>query len=768
MMTHAHNLKSKPVFSLQTYSFGAASVLIGASLVLASTAKADEPQAPLQTVDMASQVLATEANTDDSQSDVTSPSEPAAATAQAKSEPQASSASSQGSTVPASSSANDQLSAGEVAYQQPEKSSETTLADQGYYDFTHQVPVKAEPKAQAETLFTFDEGDKSVYYDQTLTSDGYHWISYLGTAGQRRYLQLDEVANTPVNQSGQVTETSEPKPGPTPAADRSGDLSFVQDANGDFTILVSNVRSKNGLKAVKIPVWTQANGQDDLIWYDGMAQGDGTYKAQVKLDQHRSERGRYHAHLYFDEADGKTYGVATASHTVPEQAQADQSSAENQESAVLGQYTFTKEVAVKAEPRHEAETLFTFDETSVPIHYDRKLTADGYNWLSYTSYSGQRHYIQMEPSQVVSDTQESSAQQNPVEQKATVSVTPKTNGDFEVYLSDVTTSSPIQALNVAVWSDNQGQDDLVWYPAAKEADGRYKVAVQLADHKKDYGLYHIHVYANEADGKSYGLAAATTTVSNPALERTGRVEIVPQKNGDFDVVISDVSAKTGVKAVRVPAWSDDQGQDDLIWYQALKQADGSYKASVKLANHKGQTGLYQVHVYYDENDGKTYGLAAKTTQVAPATQTQSLPKAGTYTFTQASPIRNHPNPAEPSELYYEAGQDVHYDSLLEENGYQWLSYVNNAGQRRYVAINQIEQTKDEADVSAAPTSLPESGSYRFTTTVDVKDSPDTDATTEFQFFEGESINYDRLVTADGHDWLSYQSRSGIRRYIAIN
>ena len=61
----------------------------------------------------------------------------------------------------------------------------------------------------------------------------------------------------------------------------------------------------------------------------------------------------------------------------------------------------------------------------------------------------------------------------------------------------------------------------------------------------------------------------------------------------------------------VPTWSEKNGQDDIIWYKAAKQANGDYKVTVRSSNHKGDSGLYNSHVYLVDNDGKYIGLGGK-------------------------------------------------------------------------------------------------------------------------------------------------------------
>ena len=50
--------------------------------------------------------------------------------------------------------------------------------------------------------------------------------------------------------------------------------------------------------------------------------------------------------------------------------------------------------------------------------------------------------------------------------------------------------------------------------------------------------------------------------------------------------MTDVSSTKGVKMVKLPVWSSQGGQDDIIWYDAAKQIDGTYKLSVDIRRHK--------------------------------------------------------------------------------------------------------------------------------------------------------------------------------------
>ncbi|HFI0008086.1 TPA: GBS Bsp-like repeat-containing protein, partial [Streptococcus suis] len=160
-----------------------------------------------------------------------------------------------------------------------------------------------------------------------------------------------------------------------------------------------------------------------------------------------------------------------------------------------------------------------------------------------------------------------------------------------------------EVIKFAVWSDEKGQDDIVWY----NADQTGAAYADLRKHR-DYGKYNIHTYVNR-NGKMVYLneivvdvkASGTITISN-----------VDSQTGSFDVTISNITAPRGLTKVYVPTWTEAGGQDDIKWYEANRQSDGSYKLTVNKVNHKSEVGNYQVHVYYRGEDGSMTGIGATT------------------------------------------------------------------------------------------------------------------------------------------------------------
>ncbi len=155
-----------------------------------------------------------------------------------------------------------------------------------------------------------------------------------------------------------------------------------------------------------------------------------------------------------------------------------------------------------------------------------------------------------------------------------------------------------ESIKFAVWSANNGQDDLVWY----NADAAGAAYVELSKHKS-YGAYYIHTYAFTPAAK--GLNAMTITVPEPQVTTS----ISKASEGHFDILVKNVPAT--ITSISVPVWSDKNGQDDLRWYGATQTAKGTFKVSVAVKDHHNDRGHYAAHIYgYSTVTGSMIGLTA--------------------------------------------------------------------------------------------------------------------------------------------------------------
>ena len=463
--------------------------------------------------------------------------------------------------------------------------------------------------------------DDIIWYDAAKQNDGTYKLSvdirrhknnYGDYNVHMYYVQSDGSLQ---GVTGTTTKVEEPKYSVT------GTINIQNKTSQGFDVLITNVSDSNGISRVKVPIWTDKGGQDDIIWYDATKQSDGNYKVSVNVDKHKGERGTYNIHLYYIESNGKVRGVSGTKTSVAEPSSA------REIIPSQGVYTFKKEVEVKNSPAMAAKTEFTFAKGE-RIRYDKVLDADHHQWISYVSYSGTRRYIP-----IATLTNEEASK--PVQVTGTIHIENKTSQGFDVVVTNVSSTKGVKTVKLPVWSSQGGQDDIIWYDAAKQNDGTYKLSVDIRRHKNNYGDYNVHMYYVQSDGSLQGVTGTTTKVEEPKYSVTGTIHIENKTSQGFDVVVTNVSSTKGVKTVKLPVWSSQGGQDDVIWYDAVKQTDGTYKLSVDIRRHKNNRGEYNIHMYYIQSDGSLQGVTGTTTKVEGSqTGAKEVQYNGSYYFIQ--------------------------------------------------------------------------------------------------------------------------------------
>ncbi|OFP96026.1 hypothetical protein HMPREF2963_02340 [Streptococcus sp. HMSC067A03] len=294
-----------------------------------------------------------------------------------------------------------------------------------------------------------------------------------------------------------------------------------------------------------------------------------------------------------------------------------------------GRYTFSETAEVKNEAKWSAPTQFTFNRGD-SVNYDKVLENDGYQWISYISYSGMRRYAAV-------TKLAQPAPQRPAQSQVTgtIHIENKTSQGFDVVVTNVSSTKGVKTVKLPIWSSQGGQDDVIWYDAVKQTDGTYKLSVDIRRHKNNRGEYNIHMYYIQSDGSLQGVTGTTTKVEEPKYSVTGTIHIENKTSQGFDVVVTNVSSTKGVKTVKLPIWSSQGGQDDVIWYDAVKQTDGTYKLSVDIRRHKNNRGEYNIHMYYIQSDGSLQGVTGTTTKVEGSqTSVKEVQYNGSYYFVQ--------------------------------------------------------------------------------------------------------------------------------------
>jgi len=201
--------------------------------------------------------------------------------------------------------------------------------------------------------------------------------------------------------------------------------------------------------------------------------------------------------------------------------------------------------------------------------------------------------------------------------KADLAITGLNNatGSYDLVISNLVAPRGFKEVLVPTWSEKNGQDDIIWYKAAKQANGDYKVTVRSSNHKGDSGLYNSHVYLVDNDGKYIGLGGKQVTLDITKTQGTLTIANNDKNRGTFDVLITNLTNPSGISGVVIPVWSEQNGQDDLVWHNATKQDDGSYKVTISASQHKWNSGKYIVHGYIVDASGKNIGFGATSADV---------------------------------------------------------------------------------------------------------------------------------------------------------
>ncbi|HFU4374978.1 TPA: GBS Bsp-like repeat-containing protein [Streptococcus suis] len=524
------------------------------------------------------------------------------------------------------------------------------------------VPTWTENKGQDDIIWHVASRQVDGSYKYTVkksehkneTGNYISHVYYRGKDGKQTYIGAT-VANLATTNSGSTTSNK-----------LSGTISIsnINAENGSFVVKVTNVSSPNGVKSVLVPTWTENKSVDDIVFHEAVRQADGSYEAIIKKSEHKNETGKYITTVYYLGNDGNRTFVGTKTATLPA-AQTVSTTPEKASGKItvsnINASAGTYDVVIS-----EVKSPVALDKVLVPtwtsnkgqddiIWHEASRQSDGSykytvkksehknetgNYISHVYYQGKdgkRTYIGATTATVpVAPTTEKASG------KITVSNINASAGTYDVLISEVKSPVALDKVLVPTWTSNKGQDDIIWHEASRQSDGSYKYTVKKSEHKNETGSYISHVYYQGKDGKRTYIGATTATVPvAPTTEKaSGKITVsnINASAGTYDVLISEVKSPVALDKVLVPTWTSNKGQDDIIWHEASRQSDGSYKYTVKKSEHKNETGNYISHVYYQGKDGKRTYIGATTATVpeAPTQPTTSNKLSGTISVSNVN------------------------------------------------------------------------------------------------------------------------------------
>ena len=409
----------------------------------------------------------------------------------------------------------------------------------------------------------------------------------------------------------------------------SADLNIEKSESeeGTFTITAKNLQGFDGYKEVKIPFWSHANGMKDIVWYTPTRQADGSYTVTAKANDHENADGKYEAQVFYVDAQGRNKFVKKAfvDYTAPKPS-ADLTITKSEKE---GTFTITAKNLQGFDGYKKVKIPFWSHANGMKdiVWYTPTRQADG----SYTvtakasdhenadgKYEAQVFYVDAKgQNKFVKKAFIDFKNQSRPTGNLIIQNNNKDTGTFDVIIKDVYSPKGVRTVQVPTWSDKDGQDDIRWYEATRQANGDYKVSVKASDHKNSTGKYHIHLYYIQNDGSRVGVGTTTTEVEfrNAKTKTQTGIKNVNSGAGTYTVTVDQAPQGRRIKNIRVAVWSKAH-QENLFWY-ATAPSGMHTEVQVSAANHQYQSGNYTTHVYVDYVDGGVEGFNLGQTALHP-------------------------------------------------------------------------------------------------------------------------------------------------------
>ena len=571
-----------------------------------------------------------------------------------------------------------------------------------------------------------------------------------------------------------ITETT----ATVPESQVTGKLTITNQTSNGFDVVVTNVSGGGkAVQEVRVPIWSDKDGQDDLTWYHADKQSDGSYKVHVDTASHKSDAGTYSVHLYYM-LDGKRTYITETTATVPESQVAGELTITNQTSNgfdvvvtnVSGGGKEVKEVRVPIWSDKNGQDDLTWyhadkqSDGSYKVHVDtasHKGDAGTYSVHLYYMLNGKRTYI----------TETKATVPQATESQVTGKLT--NNGSYYSVRGKYDDIIIVNKKHGLSKDYNPGEN-----PTAKAA------FVRLRDDMINQGL---NVGRSYSGFRSYDYQKTLydNYVSRDGQAAADRYSARPGFSEHQTGLVFDLTDKSGnlLEDARASQWLKDNAHNYgfIVRFQAGKEASTGYMPEAWHIRYVGKEAkdIHDSGLSLEEYfgiEGGDYATSSKPAESKPATTGAiNLPATGTYTFTGRASIKAEAKVSSPELAYYDKGMSVNYDKVLTADGHQWLSYMTASGARRYVDIAAAKaESKPASQPEVKPVakpadqpSLPESGTYTFTGRASIKAEAKVSSPELAYYDKGMSVNYDKVLTADGRQWLSYLTASGVRRYVDI-
>lgn len=357
------------------------------------------------------------------------------------------------------------------------------------------------------------------------------------------------------------------------------------------------------IDSIQVPTWTEKNGQDDIQWYKATKAADGSYYVIFSEATHNLEAGTYNVHVY-----GNSHVTNSLIGLLGTRFEADYQFGDVKVQASLGQNGI--QISMPIDVSSNLKVMHAV--------WSAKNDQDDLRWYQVpangqltAAYTGDYGTYLIHTYAVINGkmTCISATSINVPKPEVKATITKESDVKVKVTVSNVPVY--ITGITLPIWTEKNGQDDIKWYQATKQADGTYVLTFSPKQHNFESGHYNIHVYGQSQ--VSHPLEGLTAT--NGVDLATEKYVVAPSvtvqnhdvNGGALKVRVAESENTKKIKSVTVAAWSE-SNQSNLHWYTTSDVYDGVVTVMVNEKNHGYIKGDYTVHVYVDFTDSTTSGF----------------------------------------------------------------------------------------------------------------------------------------------------------------
>ena len=406
-----------------------------------------------------------------------------------------------------------------------------------------------------------------------------------------------------------------------------------------------------------------------------------------------------------------------------------------------GTYTATQQQAIRDGAGLDSNVVNTLDPGE-SINYDSTSNNDGYEWLHYTSYSGQAHYVaklnDATPASNSSTGNISSDHQDFINQLA-----PGAQNTWNEY-GVLPSVSMAQAIVESAWGQSAPGNNL--YGIKGDYNGNYTM-------QSTQEYYNGHYVTIQDKFRAYPDLATS-------VEDHGNFLAV---NPRYSNLLYSKDYAYVCQMLQADGYATDPNYANtlisIISYNNLNRFDNG--SSQPSTNRPG------ANTGNNQNNGNPAPANnnGNNNQPAPSNDTNGMiPASGAYTTSTSQYVRNGASTSASVAATLDPGETIYYDGTLNNDGYNWMHYTSYSGQSHWVANLTDAQPTTPASVDSAIT--PASGAYTATGTQYVRDGASTSANAVATLDSGDTIYYDGTLNNDGYNWYHYTSYSGESHWVA--